>query len=254
MTDPSTEPTGQSPWASRPVIASIVVVAAILVLGLVLVLSNAFGGGDDQQPDAGGPPPASSTADSTGSSSTSPEGSEPSVCGLPGEEDSGTVATAPVAVWSLVGTTAAPAVEGSGPGEVEPDGYRSCYAHTPTGALIAAANYAAIGSEASLREKYYERAIVPGLGQNALLDKPITGSNGGGVRVQIAGFRVLRYTGDQADLDLAIRTSRGAIAGAVLNLQWSDGDWKLRLADDGTELSPVVQLPDLAGYVPWSGA
>jgi len=40
----------------------------------------------------------------------------------------------------------------------------------------------------------------------------------------------------------------------VLNVAWSGGDWKIRVADDGSELSPVVQLPNLTGYVPWAGA
>ena len=166
----------------------------------------------------------------------------------------GTVATAPAATWALVGTTAAPSIKGQGPGKVEEDGYRSCYARTPTGALLAAANYTALGSYGPLRKKFYEEATVPGPGRDALLRKPITGAGGGGARIQIAGFRVLRYDGKQADVDIAFRTSSGAVGGMVLNVAWSGGDWKIRVADDGSELSPVVQLPNLTGYVPWAGA
>lgn len=236
----------RSPGARK--IAAAVAIAAIVALGLFLAVSNLLGG--DPQP----APPAAAAAPTPTTTAPSPA-SEASVCGLTAVEMTGTVNAAPVTTWTLVGTTAAPAVEGHGPGTIDPvDGYRSCYARTPTGALVAAANYAAIGSYGPLRQRFYEDATVPGPGRDVLLSKPLTGSSAGGVRVQIAGFRVLRYDGDQADIDLAFRTSKGAIGGAVLNLQWSGGDWKIRVADDGSELSPAVQLPSLAGYIPWAGA
>lgn len=234
--------------ASKKFIGSAVVVAAIVVLGLVLSLTNLFGGKTEPTPTASAP--SASTPATTAPTTTS----DASVCGLDAVEMSGTVTTAPTATWALVGTTAAPSIKGQGPGKVDEDGYRSCYARTPTGALLAAANYSALGSYAPVRKKFYEQATVPGPGRDALLKKPITGAGDGGTRVQIAGFRVLRYDGKQADVDIAFRTSNGAIAGMVFNLQWSGGDWKIRVADDGTELSPVVQLPSLSGYTLWSGA
>lgn len=234
--------------ASKKFIGSAVVVAAIVVLGLVLSLTNLLGGKTETTP------PASAPSASTPAATTPITTSDASVCGLGAVEMSGTVTTAPTAMWALVGTTAAPSIKGQGPGKVDEDGYRSCYARTPTGALLAAANYSALGSYAPVRKKFYEQATVPGPGRDALLKKPITGAGDGGTRVQIAGFRVLRYDGKQADVDIAFRTSNGAIAGMVLNLQWSGGDWKIRVADDGTELSPVVQLPSLSGYTLWSGA
>lgn len=234
----------RSPGARR--IAAAVAIAAIVALGLFLAVSNLVG--EDPQP----APPAAAAPTPT-AAAPSPA-SEASICGLTAVELTGTVNAAPQTTWTLVGTTAAPAVEGQGPGTIDSDGFRSCYARTPTGALVAAANYTAIGSYDPLRQRFYEEATVPGPGRDVLLGKPSTGSSGGDVRVQIAGFRVLRYDGDQADIDLAFRTSKGAIGGAVLNLQWSGGDWKIRVADDGSELSPVVQLPSIAGYIPWSGA
>lgn len=246
MTEQTTPPAGENPWARRPVIVSAVVVAAIVVLGLVVGLSNVMG--DHDAPPTSGSAPTSTRAPS---SSTTVEAS---VCGLPGGQDSGTVAAAPSATWSLVGTTAVPAAKAAGPGTVDEDGYRSCFAHTPEGAVIAAANLVGLGSHAPVREKFYEGSTVPGPGRDALLEQVAPGTSEGAVRIQIEGFRMLRYTGQQADVDIAVRTSKGAVAGTVLNLQWSGGDWKLRVADDGSELSPTVQLPDLTGYIPWSGA
>ena len=234
----------RSPGARK--IAAAVAIAAIVALGLFLAVSNLLG--DDPQPTP--PAAAAPTPQTTAPSPTS----EASVCGLTAVEMTGTVNAAPVTTWTLVGTTAAPAVEDHGPGTIDADGFRSCYARTPTGALVAAANYAAIGSYAPLRQRFYEEATVPGPGRDVLLSKPTTGASAGGVRVQIAGFRVLRYDGDQADVDLAFLTSKGAIGAGVVNLQWSGGDWKIRVAEDGSELSPAVQLPSLAGYIPWAGA
>ena len=192
----------ESTGASKKFIASAVVVAAIVVLGLVLSLTNLLGG--KTEPTNTSAPSPSTTA--TASSSATP--SDASVCGLTPVEMSGTVSTAPTATWALVGTTAAPSIKGQGPGKVEEDGYRSCYARTPTGALLAAANYTALGSYGPLRKKFYEEATVPGPGRDALLRKPITGAGGGGAGADrrdrgrlpdlaglAGGFRVLRYDG-----------------------------------------------------------
>jgi len=240
---------GQSGGLSKRILGSAVVVAAIVVLGLVLSLTNLLGGKKEPTP-----PPSTPSSSPSVSSSPSATVAQASVCGLTDVQMTGTLATAPDATWALVGTTAAPSIKGQGPGKIEPDGYRSCFARTPTGALLAAGNYAAIGSNGALRKKFYEQATVPGPGRDALLSKPIPGAGAGGTRVQIAGFRVLRYDGNQADVDVALRTANGALGAMVFNLQWSGGDWKLRLADDGSELSPVSQIPSLNGYVLWAGA
>ncbi len=235
--------------ASKKVIGSAVVVVAIVVLGLVLTLTNLFGGKTEPTPNTSAPSPAT-----TGPATPTATTSEASVCGLDAVEMSGTLNTAPPAIWALVGTTAAPSIKGQGPGNVEDDGYRNCYARTPTGALLAAANYAAIGSYDPLRKKFYEQAIMLGPGRDSLLAKPIPGSGGGGTRVQVGGFRLLRYDGEQAEVDLAFRTSNGAIGATVVHLRWSGGDWKMPVADDGSELSPFAQIPSLNGYTLWSGA
>lgn len=239
---------GEDTGRSRTFLASAVIVGAIVALGLALALSNIFGGDSDPTP-AGSAP----TLTPSSSSSTSTSSQAASVCGLTAVEETGTVNLAPTAEWALIGTTAAPSIKGQGPGKVETDGYRSCYARTPTGALLAAANYAAIGSHDPLRKKFYDQTPVPGPGRDALRAKPLPVSGSDGTRVQIAGFRVLRYDGRTAEIDLAFRTSNGAVGGTVLHLQWSEGDWKLQLAEDGSELSSTVQLPSLAGYVLWSG-
>lgn len=122
----STTPSDGTAAASGPskkVIGSAVVVAVIVVLGLVLSLANLLGRQTDS-PTTPPPPPVSSGAP------TSTPPSDGSVCGLEAVEMTGTVSTAPSATWALVGTIAAPTIEGQGPGKIDDDGFRAA-SHAP---------------------------------------------------------------------------------------------------------------------------
>ncbi len=215
------------------------IVGVIVTLGLILSVLGIVGDRHEPLPAAAAPAAATDAAQ------------QPSVCGLPDVELSGTVDKPPVAQWALVGTIAAPTVEGQGPGRIEDDGFRSCFAHTPTGAVVAAANLAAMGSYAPLRPRFNREALAPGPGRDAVLARVTSQDTAGGVRAQLVGFQLLRYTGAQADLDLALMTSSGQSFGFTVYLQWGEGDWKVRVADDGSDLSSVSPVSSLAGYVAW---
>lgn len=252
MTDQTNASSGQgSIWSSRRFVIAAIVVALILAMGAGVVLSNLLSRSDAQaDPPAvpGGGPSAATTPTPSPSMTLTP-----SICGLAAVELSGSVTKAPEAEWSLVGTTAAPSTQTVGPGIVEPDGYRRCFAHTPEGAVVAAANLLALGSTQAVFEKVVLNSVAAGPGQKALAAQGP--ASDGGVRIQIVGFRLLTYdAGQTATVDIAIRTSRGALAGQVYDLVWEDGDWKMRVSDDGSLLTPMAQIPDLGGYIPWSGA
>lgn len=215
------------------------VVAVIVALGVVLSVTGVFGG------DAPATPPAAAPSMSADA--------EVSVCGLTQVALSGTLDQAPADTqWALVGTLAAPTVPGHGPGVVDEDGFRSCFARTPTGAVVAAANLAALGSYPPVRDRFNADAIAPGPGRDAILAKPSAQGAADGPRLELVGFALLRYTGDQADIDLALRTSTGSLLGATVYLAWAEGDWKARVADDGSDLSSVSPISSLTAYVPWS--
>lgn len=216
------------------------VVAVIVALGVVLSVTGVFGGGDPATPPAAAAP----------SATTDPQ---VSVCGLTDVTLSGTVDQAPTDTqWALVWTIATPSVPGQGPGLVDDDGFRSCFAHTPTGAVVAAANLAALGSYPPVRARFNEQALAPGPGRDAVLAKPAAQGASDGPRLELVGFQLLRYTGQQADVDLALRTSTGSLLGATVYLTWAEGDWKARVADDGSDLSSVSPISDLDPYIPWS--
>jgi hypothetical protein len=244
----SNQPESGGLWSSRRFVVAAIVVGIVLAMGVGVVLSNLL----DRDDRAGSPPPAETTATPGASASTGGSAFPPSICGLDPVELSGSVTTPPEAEWSLVGTTAAPASQTVGPGIVESDSYRRCFAHTPEGAVVAAANLLALGATPAVFEKVVLHSVAAGPGQQALAAQGPAAD--GGVRIQTVGFRLLGYDGATATVDIALRTSRGALAGQVYDLVWEGGDWKMRVSDDGSLLTPVAQIPDLSGYIPWAGA
>lgn len=216
------------------------------IVGLVAVLLLFVGGFFifivASQKDTPSPEPTSSAP------STSAPVSD-SVCGLEGFEPESTLDSAPDADWSLVGTLASPSNETSGPGIIEADGFRSCYARTAEGALFAVANFVAIGTDASLREQQL-LLIASGPGRDAVRDALGEGEPSN-LRGAIAGFQVGSYTSDGATVDLVIGYSDGRLVSVPVKVIWEDGDWKVVFTSAGqTPLSPAI-IANLGGYIPW---
>lgn len=241
----------QSPWSGRGFIAAAAVLGVIVALGMAIVVSNLVGGGP------GDPPVAAGDAAVDPSQQTS-SGDSDSVCGLTDVVLTGTVDQPPAAELTLLGTIAVPAAKGIGPGVVEDDGFRHCYAHTPQGALFMSANVAGMGGTRTLDRRVFDALTAAGPGRDAALrdvaDDSGSSTDAPGIRMQIAGFRILSYAGNRATVDLAFRVSTGATMVQAFELVWEHGDWKIRLTDDGDLPSEMAQVPDLTGYIPWGGA
>lgn len=149
--------TQQNPFTRPGFIVGAVVVAALIVAAIVLTVLN-LNRDDDAAPPA---PDPSSNATSSAAPSPEPSGvaGGASVCGLAGEELSGTVTTAPPAEWQFQDVYAFPTSPTAGPGETAPDGYPYCFQHSPEGALFAAANVTIIGfGPANQRQAFLEAA------------------------------------------------------------------------------------------------
>lgn len=243
MSDESTEP--KSPFTKRGFLFAAIGVAAIALAGVVVITSAILGGGGDSAPTPTPKPttPAVSAEDE-------------SVCGLPGFEDESSLSAAPDTTWDLVGTVAAPTdPEGVGPGVIDDDGFRSCYAHTAEGALYFAVNYIAIGTDATIRDRLPE-LVEPGPGRDALIDAAAasSGDETSTQRAQVAGFKIAAYSASSATVDLALNYSDGRLISAPLKFAWADGDWKLVLSDSGQLPLAAGALENLGGYIPWAGA
>lgn len=177
-----------------------------------------------------------------------------SVCGLPGVQFVGTVSAAPPADWKLDGgRTTYPSSSVFGPGESHSEGYRSCFQHTPTGALFAAASALASTTDVGAVGAFAEYAISDGPFRDALLDRFAVENNPiAGVRLSVGGFQMLSYDGQTARIDLAgtAYKSTGLVTfSATFSLVWSEGDWKLnaQLSNPFT----LADIPNLSGYTYW---
>jgi hypothetical protein len=238
-----TEPTvneDQNPLTKPKFIISAVVVAIIAALAIILALIPRSGG----TPAAG---PARAASTSTGQPSPK---SDASVCGLPSGNQA-KPGTAPADTkWELVGKIAAPtSPQQFGPGTTAANGLRSCFAHSPTGALYAAANVTALSSAGKAR-LVFENLAVPSPERNALLAQPDTAPTSG-TTAQIAGYQVRSYDSDRSVIVIAAKGDNGALVSVPVPLQWYGGDWKVVVPATGS--TGGGQLSDLSGFIPWSG-
>jgi hypothetical protein len=241
----------KSPWTRPGFIAATVVVVLLIVLGVILAVT---GGNDGSPPtDAAkpAPPPAASQANG-----------DASVCGLdPGSQ---TIPdSSPKAAWKLRGTMAVPTSRSFGPRHFR-DGVPSCFAHSPTGALFATPSIIAALSVASHRSDAEQITTLKAMAAPGPALDAATARRGGGGQpsadssagVQVAGFKVVRYEPSSAVIDLAFRVDRAGASGyvhATSTLRWDSGDWKIVLSQDGRPWDSMQQIPDLTGYIAWSG-
>lgn len=237
----------RSPFRSRGFIVAAIIVGVIILAAIVVLVTSLARGGDNTATPA--PSPSSPASASPATSA------QASVCGLPGFETSSSLTAAPNNKWELVGTVAAPIDPAVGPGIVKNDGFRYCYAHTAEGALFAAVNYAAVGTDATLASQQ-PALVASGPGRDALkaLSAQSSGTSTGGQRAQVAGFKIASYTADATTVDLALNYSQSGLVSLPLKLIWEEGDWKVVLTNTGQPPLAPAPLQNLGGYMPWGGA
>ncbi|RNL59185.1 hypothetical protein [Arthrobacter oryzae] len=246
----STESTTESNPFTKPgfIIAAALVVALIAAAVVIFLLPK---GQDNAQP---APGTAVSANPATASPSATADAGK-SVCGLPSSTETA-LGAAPKSKWELVGKIAAPTDPKTfGPGVTDEDGFRSCFAKSPTGALYAATNILAMGSSGDpvLNRKATDQLLMPGPGRDIARADSSSKSTSNST-VQFRGFVIKSYSPSAANVDIAFQTDKGLLGHAVLPLQWADGDWKLAIADSGQLINEIAQLRDLSGFIPWSGA
>ncbi|WP_160050112.1 MULTISPECIES: hypothetical protein [unclassified Nocardiopsis] len=243
----------ENPLTSKSFLASAGIVGLIAVLGIVVIGANLI---SDNEGDEDGPAAIVEAApDEEDAPEPAPSDSEASMCGLQGSDET-TLDTAPQEVtWEFVGTMRAPANPDAGPGLVADDGFRQCYAHSPTGALLASANMTALGTDPKLVPQMLEELVAEGTGQDAALaavDAEGAAADPSGVRMSIVGFNLMGYGSEHARVDLALEGSNGVFMSYTVDMKWEDGDWKRELAPTGDSIIPAAQIPDASGYIPWS--
>lgn len=182
---------------------------------------------------------------------------------FPAVEAEADMVAPPAPVWSRDGGTAVPSHPDVGPAFTSPVSW--CYAHSPTGALFAAANYVAqmqaIGmtpvdeislarygaADSAARASLISRFAAVGTGE---VRAPVLE----GSRVappQFVAYHVVAYTPLAAQLQI-VSAWNDSLSAVNYNLVWQAGDWKLDLPLDGAFPSVAVELPlDTTHWIPW---
>ncbi|MFH9871564.1 hypothetical protein ACH4NT_36505 [Streptomyces lydicus] len=236
---------------NRLFIASAAIILVVVLLGVFVVATS---GDDDKDGKTAGAQPTSASTPTS-----SPDGQAPDDGAKgckPSDTDKSVPTTAPDDVsWDLVNTVALPRSKSAGPLKI--DGKTaSCYAHTPRGALMAAANgfYRSILSAPDV--KPLKAQVLPSAGRNVLeqhlkaIDQPAQN----GQMAQISGFRITSFTDQTSVVSLVNGTqAAGSLKSFDVTLQWSGGDWKVVAQPNGGLSSPGDRLDSLTGYTQFGG-
>ncbi len=248
--EPESPRVGRRPAAA--VLAVIALVGVIAATFLLLWRADANDGNGSADPT----PTSMATTSGRGSSNSTWSG-----CPVLPDSDSVPVVPPADTRWELVGRIAAPtAPRLHGPAVVAP--VRSCFAHTPTGALYAAVNVLATTTLPDGDRLLTGPLAAAGPGRDEAVRRLATepDTTAAGVSTQVAGFAFLGYTAEEANIDLAIVSTTPTASGLVhvpLTVRWDasggSGDWKVVYPESGELFAGVGTVPNLAGYVPWSG-
>lgn len=133
------------------------------------------------------------------------------------------------------------------------DGYGVCFARSPLGAALAMSTFSGLANTADPKMAT-EIYAMDSVGKTAALDSPTSDSDSD-VPVGFAGFSTDSFTPDEAQITLVFSvsgTSTGYI-GFPSTLRWVDGDWKIKLLDDGSTFAGAATYPVAGQFTPWGG-
>jgi hypothetical protein len=225
----------RSPWSRPSVLISAAFLLALALLGVVVAATSNSSSTRGQ---------LTRTLTTAGQASQTPATATADACELPAAAQKVPSSSPPPAQWETVGSMQVPqnpAVFGpqrsAGP-------WNTCFAHDPSGALLAAMNFWAEGTAVAPNDLFARLAVgAPrNLGSNTRLDS--------GGPVQFAGYRYDSYTPSQAQIAVVFRGPEGKLLAVACSMVWSGGDWKYQFPTHGTPAMQVIA--DLTGYVPWT--
>lgn len=267
-----TDETG-SPWEGRGFVASAIVVGALAVCGVVWLFARDGGQTPATQPSVvtttapteqptDGPtrPPATPDAEPTRTPNTPPPtDSADGGCNAKNVDKRPPRVAPPAVSWVFEADMMIPLQKQGGPARQDPNGLRYCYAHSPTGAVLAAMVTLGQLRNPDLTEAVLQRRVAPGRGRTLAMAEARTTPtpDAGTTRTsQFTGFKIIDYLPNRAIIAVAVRLDASRVGSMPVTMAWHGGDWKLVLQTDGTingEVDPDL-LASLDGYVRFGGA
>jgi hypothetical protein len=155
-------------------------------------------------------------------------------------------------VWKNIAGMLVPTSPTAGPTRYQGPVW-SCYAHTPTGSVMAAYDIFA-GLISPNWHTIAEREIVPGPGQQAYItaseSQPYQAVPPGDIP-QAVGFEVVGYTPQQATIETLQDGGENGYQANQLTVAWDDGDWKLVVTPDGSSGPDPQLVTSASGFVLW---
>ena len=255
-------------WTGYAAIGFVVVIAVCAGI-LVLIRHGATATAGQATVQSTGAPLVASSAPVSTAASAAPPATSAAPVAPPETTPTSTASAAPVVptsaptgtVWQLVAGQAIPSQPGVGPAHV--DGYTATgYAHTPLGALYAAANDfyrvpIAVSADTDWRPPL-AAMVAPGPGAKILaslrepMDPQPIGAQGMGMS-QLAAFKYVSYTDTDAVIELVFRDTNSGLHAGPLHMQWLSGDWRVVMTPDGTIGGADAVIGTLDGFVAWQG-
>jgi hypothetical protein len=253
------EPSGDGPLLTPRLLVVAAVLVGVVAFALVAVLTRSASPAA-RASSATSQPSSAGHRNASPSHTVVPAASPPAAavgggCDVPPGPQAVPVSTPPGVTWQLYDTVALPFSTQVGPTVIAGDVAR-CYAHSPTGALLAAVQIAVRYALAANWQAVIAEQVMPGTGRNvyAAQRSATNFTIQAGEFGQIAGFQFVTYTNPLAVVQIVVQLPSGEMQATTMTVQWSGSDWRLQLQPDGSPGPNVQQVASLTGFIPWGGA
>ena len=238
MTPQQQGPEERSPWARPGVLISGAFLLLLILAGIIVAVA---GGGDNGHH-------TSTTPQAPGKSATSPNRGSTSACTLPPGNQTLPSASPPTGTtWAQVGSMQVPQAPSTLGPQRTSGIWNTCFAHSPSGALLAAINLWAAGTTTATPSEVFQRLAV-GAPKNLGSNQNLVTAAGGSV--QLAGYKYDSYTTNNAAISVVLQGPQGKLIAIVTPMRWNGSDWKYVFPSNG--LPAFQAISDLTGYVSWS--
>jgi hypothetical protein len=230
----------RNPWTRPGFLAAASLLGALVVLAVILVATSGGGTTHTTQTQAGNPTTSETSATTTRSSGN------PNACTLPAGGQSIPSASPPLGTsWAQVGSMSTPQAPSRLGPQRSADGYAICFAHSASGALLAAFNFLAQSTAHPSGQVYRHLAVnVPSQAYNTSSRLDNEGP------LQFAAYKYESYTGSTANLIVVIQSNQGGLEAVGLVMEWTGTDWRYDFPPNG--VPPIQRLSDLTRYVAWN--